>query len=419
MPTGNDISEATPAEGSKDAATKRISDDDLYRHSSQYTLWSFTKEQLLEKRRTLNARVVDKVNERLQNTISSHTDLSQDELDAIKETAVPVSVDEELKFVNFFARKVQSFCQSLNLPTEVGATAISFFRRYFLMNSTMEVHPKHILLTSIFLACKSENYFIGIEAFAKKTKSQPAAILKYEFSVLESLRFTLLNHHPYRPLHGFFLDIQHILHGKVDLNYMGQIYSNCKKRITETILTDVVYHYTPPQITLACLLIEDEALTLKYLELKFGNVGVPSEPESAEAIIEEAKSEEAKSEEPKSKESKSEGSKSEGSKSEGSKSEGVKSEESKSEETKSEETLSSSKSGSTINLDLLTALVVECKDMILNVEALSKEEATKIDARLHYCQNPMLLVDRLRRQKQQRDSSAEVAAEPDSKKLKV
>lgn len=364
------VPEPTPTTETKKAESKRITDDDLYRHSSQYRLWSFTKEQLESRRRALNAKVVDKVNEKLQDIISKHNDLSQEELNAINEKAVPVTMEEELKFVNFFAKKVQSFCHSLNLPTEVCATAISFFRRFFLVNSTMEIHPKHILLASIFLACKSENYFIGIEAFAKKTKSQPTTILKYEFDVLESLQFTLLNHHPYRPLHGFFLDIQYILHGKVDLNYMGQIYTNCKRRITETLLTDVVSHYTPPQITLACLLIDDEALTLKYLEVKFGSP--PEEQKDSET-------------------------------------EGL----------KTEETPSDTKLPSNLKLQTLTALIRECQAMILNVETLSKEEATKIDAKLHYCQNPMLLVDRMRRQKQQRDSSAELTTEPDSKKLKV
>ena len=67
--------------------------------------------------------------------------------------------------------------------------------------------------------------------------------------------------------------------GKVDLNYMGQIYDRCKKRITAALLTDVVYFYTPPQITLATLLIEDEALVTRYLETKF-----PSREGSQESV---------------------------------------------------------------------------------------------------------------------------------------
>ena len=390
------------ADSSETTKAHRITDDDLYRHSTQYRLWSFTKEQLEQKRREVNQAAVDLVQKKQKDLVLNHSELTQEELDAIKEKAVPLTMEEEKNFVNFFAKKVQSFCQSLNLPTEVCATAISFFRRFFLVNSAMNIHPKHILLTSIFLACKSENYFIGIEPFAKKTKSQPSAILKYEFKLLESLHFTLLNHHPYRPLHGFFLDIQYVLRGKVDLNYMGQIYTNCKRRITDTLISDAVYHFTPPQITLACLLIEDEALTLKYLEVKFG----PTPQEQAESV-EKAKIEEedkAKTEE------------------ESKKEETKKTEEGQSKdepiEIKEEKPKPKTVGGSNLDLDKLLTLIRECQEMILKTENLSKEEATKIDARLHYCQNPMLIVERLRRQKQQRENSS-TPNEPESKKLKV
>lgn len=361
--------------------SKRITDDDLYRNSSQYRVWSFTKEQLQQRRNALNKRAAAVVREKVRQFIEDHQELSQEELNAIVERAIPVTTEEELKFINFFAKKVQSFCYSLNLPTEVTATAISFFRRFFLINSAMEIHPKHILLTSIFLACKSENYFIGIEAFAKKTKSKSESILKYEFNLLESLQFTLLNHHPFRPLHGFFLDIQFVLRGKVDLNYLGQIYTNCKKKIMEILLTDAVYLYTPPQITLASLLIEDEALTLKYLEVKFGS---PSNEIDLTTDDEEPKSETKTEGEP---------------------------------ETEKDASAKETKTP-IIQLDKLLALIRECQDVITKKDIFTKEEATMTDAKLHYGQNPMMIVERLKRQKQQRDSSLETS-EPEEKKQKV
>lgn len=361
--------EDTDKSQSNDTGPKRITDDDLYRNSSQFKLWSFTKEQLEIKRQDLNASATAAVTENIRQFIENNKDLSHADIEAIGERAVPVTMEEELKFINFYAKKVQSFCQSLNLPTEVCATAISFFRRFFLTHSAMEIHPKHILLTSIFLASKSENYFIGIEAFAKKTKSKPEIILKYEFFLLESLQFTLLNHHPYKALHGFFLDIQFVLHGKVDLNYMSHVYTNCKKRVTEALLTDAVYFFTPPQIALACLLVEDEALTSKYFELKFGTLNEQQGTTNATHA-------------------------------------------------NKNNTVPLKDLNLGFNFDVILNLVRECQDIILVTTSFNKEEATRTDAKIHYCQNPKMLVERLKKQRDQNGTTAE-SSEPEQKKQKV
>ncbi|AMD20476.1 HDL268Cp [Eremothecium sinecaudum] len=354
---------------STSVASTRISDDDLYRTSTQYRIWSFKKDQLEKLRKDLNSKAAKVTEDQILEFKASHPELTEEELAAIESQAMPLTVEEELKLVSFYARKVKQFSSSLNLPTEVTATAISFFRKFFLSNSVMEIHPKNILLTAIFLACKSENYFIGIDSFSQKTKSKKEAILEYEFNLLESLHFALLNHHPYRALHGFFLDIQSILTGKVDLEYLGQIYTNCKKRITEALLTDVVFLYSPPQITLAVLLIEDLALVEKYLEMKFPEDTPETAPASAD---------------------------------------------SKTDATVPPST-TDTKNGK-VNLSKLRKILDECKDVILNNEIAGKEEVTRIDAKLHYSQNPMLVVQRLKRQK---ESSSSTSPTPDVKRQRV
>lgn len=346
---------------SENVNSHRITDDDLYRHSSQYRVWSFTPEQLARKRTELNAQACKRVEQHLLKFKQENQGLTSEELEAVEKRAIPITVDEELLIVNFYAKKVQLFAAHLNLPTEVTATAISFFRKFFLVNSAMEIHPKEILLTALFLACKSENYFIGVESFAKKSKTTVMRILKYEFRLLESLQFTLLNHHPYRPLHGFFLDIQNVLQGKVDLKYMSHVYSNCKKLITDALLTDVIYLYTPPQITLATLLIEDEVLTTRYLELKFGS----NEEEKAEG---EKNIEAPVSTMPK--------------------------------------------------YQRLLDLIQSCKDIISVKPNLSKEAAIAVDAKIQLCQTPMKVVEHLRRQRASSSTpdSSTSKEEPDAKK---
>lgn len=333
--------ESTP---NKPPNYKRLSDDDLFRHSSQYRFWSFTPEQLEQKRIEVNAQAVSSTEEDLRNFVAdTQTALNEEEIKIIEEKAVPVTMEEEMKLVNFYTKKVQVIAQHLNLPTEIVATSITFFRRFFLENSILQSDPKEMVYTSIFLACKSENYFIGIDSFSAKTKGSKEAILKHEFPLLESLKFSLLSHHPYRPLHGFFLDIQAVLHGKVDLKYMGQIYDRCKKKITDALLTDAVYFYSPPQITLAVLLLEDEALTTRYLELKVhGNNSSEGSAgdDAAKPVVD---------------------------------------------------------TGITIDFDKLITLITSCKELIENSPNVSVEEATSIAAKVYFCQNPKDLLMKLKR----------------------
>ncbi|SCV01538.1 LANO_0F12288g1_1 [Lachancea nothofagi CBS 11611] len=324
----------------------RITDDDLYRHSSQYRLWSFTPDSISQIREEINVRATAKVHQDLKVFLESHPELSSEERGAIESKAIPVSTQEELLLIGYFARMILSFAGKMNLPTEVAATAVSFFRKFFLSNSVMEFAPKEMFHTALFFACKSENYFIGVESFAKKAKTTTDAVLKHEFKLLESLNFTLMNHHPYKALHGFFLDIQSVLSGKVDLNYMGQVYTNCKKAISDALLTDAVYFFSPPQITLAILLMEDEALMMRYMQLKF-NLGSEIETSKDDS-----------------------------------------------------QSVPQADHQNSINAEKLLEVIKSCKAVISEKIIPAKEDAVRITAKLHYCQNPMSVIDRLKRQRE-------------------
>ncbi|SMN18226.1 similar to Saccharomyces cerevisiae YPR025C CCL1 Cyclin associated with protein kinase Kin28p [Maudiozyma saulgeensis] len=371
------------ADSKKPANYKRISDDDLYRHSSQFRMWSFTEKNLREKRKKTNERAIGTINEKLRKFIEDNkSSLTEEELQTLRVKASPLSMEEELQLINFYSKKVQVIAQHLNLPTEVIATSITFFRRFFLDNSVMEFDPKNLVHTTIFLACKSENYFISVDSFAKKAKSNREAILKYEFKLVESLKFSLLNHHPYKPLHGFFLDIQTILYGKVDLKYMGQIYDRCKKKITDALLTDIVYLFTPPQITLAIISMEDEQLISRYLELKFGKDISNNTDDQENGVNKEVK--EVNKEE------------------EG----GV-----------PEKVDDKHEPQNDIELNKLLTIISQCVDLLEKSESVTTDDAKRVAAKNYYCQNPSILLQKLKRKLE--SSNDNNGNESPSKKPKI
>lgn len=270
--------ETTPAPAKK----QRLSNDDLYRNSTQYELWSFTQETLQDAKREANEKGVKISKERFksafENAKKEHPDAFEQFPDELNENMVSLlTLEEESTYLDFYIQNITTTCNFFKMPTQVRLTAASFFKKFYLVNSVMEFHPKNVLYTCIFLAAKSENYFISIESYVKALKGTDTShILDLEFIVLQSLKFTLLVHHPIRALYGFFLDFQAVLlHPEqvmydVSVDTLGNMYNQAKEWLNKYFMvSDVAFLFTPPQIALAAMYDTDKRITDKYLRRKY------------------------------------------------------------------------------------------------------------------------------------------------------
>lgn len=289
-------SSKAPATAPRSPEKTYVSSDDLYRRSSQYQLWSFSADQLAEMRRSANEKGRITALDRFATACSTaeaensavfatHRDkLTADILELI-------SVDEEQVILKFICLQIVQICAHFKMPTQVRATAMAFFRRFYLVHSVMEYRPKNVAYTIVFLAAKLENYFILIDSFcAHIPKTKAEDILGLEFIILQTLQFTLLVHHPFRPLWGFFLDFQLVLLHPLPVMYdvsvdtLGRLYDQAKTWLNEhAVLSDAVFLFTPPQIALAAFYECDKRITDRYLRLKF------LEKETLDTIVEEDK----------------------------------------------------------------------------------------------------------------------------------
>lgn len=255
-----------PMHGVADSPPERITNDELYRRSTQFRFWSFTKAQLQDLRTQVNLQGQTKFKKKISKLPE------QDELikQYVTEKFTPISVKEERNIVVYYARKCSDLSNFFKFSTQVRFTAISYLFKFYLVHSIMDYYPQQIMYTCLFLSAKSENNFIGIGNFSKAIpKTTPESILKYEYLILDTLRFSLTCHHPTKPLHGFFLDIQNVL-TKLDFSRLGKDYDSAKSIINQGIFTDAQFHYTPPQIALAALYIVDDVVCTRYLMRKFG-----------------------------------------------------------------------------------------------------------------------------------------------------
>lgn len=272
-----------PSDSEKPAPKKqRISNDDLYRNSTQYGIWSFTHEELARAKSNANQLGVKAAKERFQKAYDKAKSDNPDAFakfpnDLNEEMISLLNLEEETTYLEFYIQNITTTCNFFKMPTQVRLTAASFFKKFYLANSVMHYHPKNILYTCIFLAAKSENYFISIESYVKALKGvQTLDILGLEFIVLQSLKFTLLVHHPFRPLHGFFLDFQAVLlHPSpamydVSADTIGNLYNKAKEWLNKYYMfIDVAFLFTPPQIALAAMYDCDRRITDRYLKRKF------------------------------------------------------------------------------------------------------------------------------------------------------
>lgn len=236
-------------------------EDERYRKSSQYRLWSFTQSNLQELREKTNSLARQQIAPRLS------TDPPPDFLTA----------EEELKLVRFFTIELIRAAQFCELPTEIRSTAAIFFRRFYVTNSVMTYPPGELLKTSLFFGCKAEGFYIRLGKLAEKLSGTTAEqILAGEFLLCQGIRFAFDVRHPFRALEGAILDLRKRYPD--DEARINNAHAKARDVLKfSPLLTDVYFHFTPSQIMLAALQMADPGLVDMFL------------PEVAEGVTEGAR----------------------------------------------------------------------------------------------------------------------------------
>ncbi|XP_041093901.1 cyclin-H-like isoform X2 [Polyodon spathula] len=124
---------------------------------------------------------------------------------------------EEKVIFKHYEKRLLDFCAIFKpvMPKSVVGTACMYFRRFYLNNSVMEYHPRTIMLTCTFLACKVDEFNVSSTQFVGNLGESPAGqdkaleqILEYELLLVQQLNFHLVIHNPYRPFEGFLIDLK-------------------------------------------------------------------------------------------------------------------------------------------------------------------------------------------------------------------
>ncbi|XP_028660553.1 cyclin-H [Erpetoichthys calabaricus] len=175
----------------------------MYHNSSQKKYWTFISEnELVRLRVQANERFRSKLLATEQVGISESTFLQP---------------QEEAALYKHYEKRLLDFCAVFKpaMPKSVVGTAGMYFRRFYLNNSLMEYHPRIIMLTCCFLACKVDEFNVSSTQFVGNLRENPSdqdkaleQILEYELLLIQQLNFHLVVHNPYRPLEGLLIDIK-------------------------------------------------------------------------------------------------------------------------------------------------------------------------------------------------------------------
>ncbi|EKM60956.1 uncharacterized protein PHACADRAFT_84769 [Phanerochaete carnosa HHB-10118-sp] len=230
----------------------------LYEGSTQFRHWRFSPEQLAETRSLLNAAAVAVIRDAFES----------DQPGSSSQVSF-LSAEEENLLVKLYLGKIPQLCGIFRFPEEVEATAMSYLKRFYLKNTVMDWHPKNVMLTVVFLATKTTNYPIPLDAYASRIpKTTPGDVLDLEFLVAQSLGFDFTIWHAHRALWGLWLDIQTL--SDIPLDDLSKAYDGALTSIRASRFTDAEFIYTPSQIALACLSIASPALASAWLRSKSG-----------------------------------------------------------------------------------------------------------------------------------------------------
>lgn len=219
-------------------------EDERYRQSSQFRLWSYSPSKLRELRTKTNDLARQQITPRLSS-------------DPAPDFLTP---DEEARLLKYFTIELIRAAQFCELPSEIRATAAIFLRRFYVTNSVMTYPPTDLLKTSLFFGCKAEGFFYKLHKFAEKFPDTTGEqIIAGEFLLCQGIRFAFDVRHPFRALEGAILELRRLLPAEEARISKAQTHAREVLKFS-SLVTDVYFHYTPSQIMMAALSMADPGL---------------------------------------------------------------------------------------------------------------------------------------------------------------
>lgn len=169
---------------------------------------------------------------------------------------------EERLMMRHFEFILREFCKKFSpaMPKYVQGTALTYFKRFYIHNSIMDYHPRDLMLTCVYLACKVDEFNVSIGQFVGNLKGDREKfaniILGFELLLMDKLHYHLTVHNPFRPLEGFFIDIKtrHFKSSAEMCSKVEKLRAGAEEFLDKALGTDASLIFSPSQIALAAII---------------------------------------------------------------------------------------------------------------------------------------------------------------------
>lgn len=240
----------------------------MYHSSTQRMFWTFANEEELQShRKAAHRRFVQERLDHIDCTAAksliaepSATSLTPDSSSVI---AAFLTLDDEAELCRFYQTMLRDFCSKLKptLPRSTIATGFALFQRAYVNESAMRLHPKHMMITCMWIAIKVDEHHITMEQFVAHLRGdrQKAVdiILNNEPYVMKRLHYHLMVHVPYRAYEGFMIDIRTRF---AELSKPDRLRGPAEKFLERAMFSDCLLLWAPSQIALAALMYAAEEM---------------------------------------------------------------------------------------------------------------------------------------------------------------
>ncbi|KAJ4843186.1 Cyclin-H1-1 [Turnera subulata] len=209
-----------------------------FQTSTHRARWIFTPQQLVDKYKSTN----QKAKQMLEKCGTTKIEVDADGSLTYPEPQIntgenadkhsrskPLSVEEEQFMRVYYEYKLREVCSAFYFPHKIQATALIYFKRFYLQWSVMEHDPKHIMLTCIYSACKIEENHVSAE----------------------ELGFDLIVYAPYRALEGYLYDMEEFQYATDEQIQM--LKAPATSEVDKIMFTDAPLLFPPGQLALAAL----------------------------------------------------------------------------------------------------------------------------------------------------------------------
>lgn len=215
----------------------------MFSISTQYKFWLFPNENhLFTLRQKANFNFIEQYGKNIKDETKYNFFLSP---------------QEERMLCKYYEHILRDFCRKFQpeMPKCVLGTSFQYFKRFYLNNSVMDYHPKNVMVTCVYLACKVEEFNVSITQFVANIKGDREkamdVILNNELLLMQQLNYHLTIHNPYHPIEGFLIDIKTRYHS---LNDPERLRPFIDEFLDRSVFSDVYLLYPPSQVALAAIL---------------------------------------------------------------------------------------------------------------------------------------------------------------------